>query len=55
MLKLIELFAGVGSQFQALKNLGIECEPVAICEIDKYAIEAYKTAWPDYSDYIYSN
>ena len=42
MLRLIELFAGVGSQIQALKNLGIECEPVAICEIDKYALEAYK-------------
>ena len=42
MLRLIELFAGVGSQIQALKNLGIECEPVAICEIDKYAIEAYE-------------
>ena len=42
MVRIIELFAGVGSQIQALKNLGIECEPVAICEIDKYAIEAYK-------------
>ena len=42
MVRIIELFAGVGSQIQALKNLGIECESVAICEIDKYAIEAYK-------------
>ena len=41
-MKVIELFAGVGSQTQALKNLGIEHEVVAISEIDKYAIETYK-------------
>jgi DNA (cytosine-5)-methyltransferase 1 len=33
---------GVGSQTQALKNLNIEHEVVAISEIDKYAIETYK-------------
>lgn len=42
MLKVIELFAGVGSQTQALKNIGIPHEVVAISEIDKYAIETYK-------------
>ena len=39
MLKIIELFAGIGSQHQALKNIGVEHEVVAISEIDKYAIK----------------
>ena len=42
MLKIIELFAGVGSQTQALKNIGVEHEVVAISEIDKYAIDTYQ-------------
>ncbi|MGL5963768.1 MAG: DNA (cytosine-5-)-methyltransferase [Fusobacteriaceae bacterium] len=40
-MKVIELFAGVGSQTQALKNVGIEHEVVGIAEIDKYAINSY--------------
>jgi DNA-cytosine methyltransferase len=40
-LKIIELFAGTGSQHQALKNLHIEHEVVAIAEIDKYAVQSY--------------
>lgn len=42
MLKIIELFAGIGSQTQALKNIGIEHEVVGIAEIDKYAIQSYE-------------
>lgn len=42
MIKVIEFFAGIGSQRQALKELGIEHEVVAISEIDKYAIAAYE-------------
>lgn len=42
MLKIVELFAGIGSQTQALKNIGIEHEVVAISEIDKYAIKSYE-------------
>lgn len=41
MLKVIELFAGVGSQTQALKNIGVEHEVVGISEIDKHAIKSY--------------
>ncbi|MGL5126329.1 MAG: DNA cytosine methyltransferase [Fusobacteriaceae bacterium] len=41
MIKIIELFAGVGSQTQALKNIGIDHEVVGIAEIDKYAISSY--------------
>ncbi|WP_339008593.1 DNA cytosine methyltransferase [Fusobacterium varium] len=41
-MKVIELFAGVGSQTQALKNLGIKHEVIGISEIDKYAINSYE-------------
>ena len=40
MLKVMELFAGYGSQALALENLGIEFTS-DISEIDKYAIDAY--------------
>lgn len=42
MLRVIELFAGIGAQRQALKEAGIEHEAVAISEIDKYACLAYE-------------
>lgn len=41
-LRLIELFAGIGSQTQALTNIGIPHKVVAISEIDKYAIQSYE-------------
>ena len=41
-LRLIELFAGIGSQTQALTNIGIIHSVVAISEIDKYAIQSYE-------------
>ena len=40
-IKLIELFAGIGSQAKALKNLGIAFDHHKVCEIDKYAIKSY--------------
>lgn len=40
MLKVLELFSGIGSQTQALKNLGIEHISTQ-CDIDKYAVESY--------------
>lgn len=40
-LRLVELFAGIGSQTQALKNIGVPHKVVAISEIDKYAIASY--------------
>lgn len=42
MIRMIELFAGIGSQAQALKNAGIDFEPVAVSEIDKYALQSYE-------------
>lgn len=41
-LKVIELFAGVGAQRQALKEAGINHEVVAISEVGKYALKAYE-------------
>ena len=41
-LRLIELFAGIGSQTQALKNIGIIHKVVAISEIDSQAIKSYE-------------
>lgn len=41
-IRMIELFAGIGSQTQALKNINIDHESVAIAEIDKYALQSYE-------------
>lgn len=40
-IRLIELFAGIGSQAKALKNLGVNFEHYRICEFDKYAVQSY--------------
>ena len=40
-IRLIELFAGIGSQAQALKNLGANFEHWKAIEIDKYAMASY--------------
>lgn len=42
MIKVIELFAGVGCQREALNRLGIDYELVGISEIDKFAINVYE-------------
>jgi len=39
--RLIELFAGIGSQAKAMERLGVEFEHWRICEFDKYAVCAY--------------
>ena len=39
--RLIELFAGVGSQAMALRNLGIEFEHHKVVEFDRFAIASY--------------
>lgn len=40
-IRLIELFAGIGSQAKALKNLGVDFEHYRICEFDKYTVASY--------------
>lgn len=42
-LRLIELFAGYGSQALAFKKLGIPFEHHFVCEFDKYAIKSYNS------------
>ena len=42
MLKVIELFAGIGAQRKGLERASIEHEVVAISEIDKYALKVYE-------------
>ena len=39
--RLIELFAGIGSQAKALQRLGADFEHYRVCEFDKYAIKSY--------------
>jgi len=41
MLKLITLFSGIGSQEQALKNIGVKYDLLGFSEIDKWAIKVY--------------
>lgn len=40
-IRLIELFAGVGSQAKALERIGADFEHYRVCEFDKYAIKSY--------------
>lgn len=40
-IRLIELFAGIGSQYAALKRLGLDVTPWKVVEIDKYACASY--------------
>jgi DNA (cytosine-5)-methyltransferase 1 len=40
-IRLIELFAGIGSQAKALERLGANFEHYRVCEFDKYAIKSY--------------
>lgn len=40
-IRLIELFAGVGSQAMALRDLGAKFEHYRVVEFDKYAIKSY--------------
>lgn len=41
-IKVIELFAEVGSQAMALRNIGIDYEVIGISEIDKFAYKSYE-------------
>ena len=41
MLKVLELFGGIGACTEALKRIGIDFEVVDYVEIDKYAVSSY--------------
>ena len=40
-IRLIELFAGYGSQAMALKRLGVDFEHYRVVEFDKFAVKSY--------------
>lgn len=42
MLRVIELFSGIGAQVEALKELGIKHEVIATSDIDKHANKGYE-------------
>ena len=42
-IRLLELFAGIGSQAMALRNIGANFELYRVIEFDKYAIKSYNT------------
>jgi len=46
-LRVVELFAGVGSQRMALRDEGIDHEVLAIAEIDKHALASYEAIHGD--------
>lgn len=51
MLKVNELFAGIGAFRKALINLDIDHEIVGISEIDKYAIQSYTAMYGETRNY----
>lgn len=48
MLKVIELFAGIGSQRKTLEKIGINHKVIAFCDNDKYAEKSYRAIFNDY-------
>ncbi len=51
-LRVLECFAGVGSQSMALRNIGVNHEVVGIMEIDKHALVGYSAIHKDLIDDI---
>lgn len=51
-IRLIELFAGIGSQAAALKRLGVDFEHYKAVEFDKYAIKSYNAVHATKSRFI---
>jgi DNA (cytosine-5)-methyltransferase 1 len=50
--RLFEAFAGYGSQYMALKRLGVKVDVVGISEIDKYAILVYASIHTNFLDVV---
>ena len=51
-IRLIELFAGIGSQAMALRDLGADFEHYKVVEFDKYAIKSYNAIHGTYFEPI---
>ena len=50
--RLIELFAGIGSQAKALELLGVDFEHWKVCEFDDYAMKSYNAV---HNSYFYTS
>jgi DNA (cytosine-5)-methyltransferase 1 len=50
-IKLFEAFAGYGSQYMALKRLGVNVDVVGYSEIDKFAIQVYEALHGKHKNY----
>ena len=50
-IKLFEAFSGYGSQYMALKMLGVNVEVVGYSEIDKFAIQVYEALHGKHKNY----
>lgn len=50
-IKLFEAFAGYGSQYMALKRLGVKVDVVGYSEIDKFAIQVYEALHGKHKNY----
>lgn len=50
-IKLFEAFVGYGSQYMALKRLGVNVEVVGYSEIDKFAIQVYEALHGKHKNY----
>ena len=53
-LRVVELFAGIGAQAQALKNLGLDFTST-VCEIDEKAYRSYCAIHGDHSWHMRSS
>lgn len=51
-IRLIETFAGIGTQKMAFNRLGIDVDVVAIVEVDKFAVLSYAAMHTDYIEVI---
>lgn len=45
MIRVVELFAGIGAQRKALERIGIEHEVLGISEIDKHVLKVYEALY----------
>src|SRR5690554_711013 len=50
-IKLFEAFSGYGSQYMALKRLGVKVDVVGYSEIDKFAIQVYEALHGKHKNY----
>ena len=52
-IRVVELFAGIGAQRQALKDDGINHEIMAVSEIDKYALYLNNFITPSHREWCF--